>query len=223
MSISPAVPISTSCAVARSNSAALGAAGGVSRAEACRPHQPEHVRSRLCQHRDVVTDLEAARVGAALGHDHLSIARRLAAGCQLPRAQRTTEVVHAEGRRTLSRVADGITVGIDELGERLHNRLRLCDAVHASNRFEGRIGDSPPLFAAEVHLDARRRSDDGVGVVVDVGEEVVERAPNRVGEDQGAREEGDPERHCKSRADQPSLASEDTPQGEREHVSQPAA
>ena len=82
-----------------------------------------------------------------------------------------------------------------------------------------RIRNSLALLRAEVAFDDDRRAHVRVGVFEHVGEQIVERLRQRVGEDVGTGQERGTEDDREGGEQQPALASQDALQGEFEHRS----
>ena len=98
--------------------------------------------------------------------------------------------VSAQGGRAHLRVADGIAVLVDELRVAADVGFGDVDAVNVRHRVEERGVDPPALFDLLRVSNAAFGAHDGVGVLVDVREQVIEGLLDGVGQHERPRHEG---------------------------------
>ena len=127
--------------------------------------------------------------------------------------------VGAEGG-ALGDVADGFTVGSDELGVAVDAQRHLVDAVDGGDGVGERGVEAGAGFAV-ADVDRRRCPDVGVDAFVGLGQRGVEGGTDRVGEDEGAGHEGDTEEHREGGGEQSQLVGCELLDGELEHGGQP--
>ena len=127
----------------------------------------------------------------------------------------------AERGRALARIADGVAFGVDVLGEALDLAIGVGHAVGGQDVGQQALVDATPDVTPEPVVEGGLGPDDGIGALVDVGEQVVEDPGDGVGEDQGADDEGHAEHHGDGRGQHASLAGQDPLQRDLEHAISP--
>ena len=171
---------------------------------------------------DGVAHLEALAVGRGLVHDDFVGATRAIAGREHERVQ-LLDLGPAEAERgcALARIADGVAFGVDVLGEALDLAIGVGHAVGGQDVGQQALVDATPDVTPEPVVEGGLGPDDGVGALVDVGEQVVEDPGDGVGEDEGADDERHAEHHGDGRGQHASLAGQDPLQRDLEHAISP--
>src|SRR6266508_1546642 len=195
----------------------LGAAEGVAVAGVPEDADEGERLTRLQgQHADLVTDLDAGRLGQGRVDRDLVVGARPAPLPHLDQVVVAGPVAAEAGR---AERADHLAVAADDprpVGPR--HALRVGHAGLAPHlreqalRKEGRLR---VLLILRLHLD--------VGAAEHRGEQVVEGPSEGVGEHERARDEHHPEDHRQARQDQPQLAGEHAFQRRAQHHATPAA
>jgi len=121
-------------------------------------------------------------------HHHLGGTVREAAVFDVPQSRHARRSNATEGGWAVVGTQRGAVLA-DDSRERLNVTSGVLHAGDGENRIEGFDWSAGTLFAAEGNFDEVRRANVGIDVTEHIGEQAVEGARKRVGEDEGARQE----------------------------------
>ena len=152
------------------------------------------------QHLDALAELEMAdRKGVAID-DHLAVGERRVTRLDRERIDaRIVDPLTPEGGR--ARSADRNTLGVHHLCVAADRAAGAGDARNRSHGFEY-CSRQTRRSLAEAAFESPRRRDHDIGAAIHAGEEIVERAPDRVGQHVHTGDERDPDDDGDNGADQ---------------------